>query len=68
MFTQSTLQLKLKRTADSTEVWKLTDYLRDTHHKVSTSMNQSVITINIFPYPKPEYMEKVKEICAKYRI
>ena len=68
MFSQSTLQLKLKRTADSTEIWKFVDHLRDTHHKVGTTMSMDVITINIFPYPRENIMEKVKELCAKYRI
>lgn len=68
MFTQSSIQLKLKRTADSSEIWKFVDYMRDTHHKVGTTMSQDVITINIFPYPKPIHLEKVKEISTKYHV
>lgn len=67
-YNQSCIQLKLKRTPDSSEIWKSIDLFKNAGYKVSTHMNSSVITIDIFPYPRDEYLAIVKDLCSKFKL
>jgi hypothetical protein len=67
MGTVSSMQIKLKRGPDSTEIWKTVDELRRSY-KVSVTMNMSSIEITISPYPHPDDMDKIKSLCLKYRV
>lgn len=67
-YTSSVMQLKLKRTPDLSEVWTAIDKMKSEGYKVSTSMNLSSITVNIFPYPRDEILAIIKHLSAKYRI
>lgn len=63
----SGMQIKLKRTHDSSEIWKAIDQLKAAHFNVTPVMNMSSITITIYPYPHDK-MDLIKNLCAKYRV
>lgn len=63
----SGMSIKLKRTHDSSEIWKAVDEMRAANLKVSPVMDMSSITITIYPYPHDK-MDLIKNLCAKYRV